>query len=71
MDAPLTHDTGLIGFHLTPLAKGWNHYIMPTGLFMRNPSLWLRKVSDYKITFTPSDFDGVELDENDLGLLFS
>ncbi len=51
---PLTHDMGLIGFHLTPLYKGWNHFIMPTELFMRNPSLWLRKIADYKITFTSS-----------------
>lgn len=51
---PLTHDMGLIGFHLTPLAKGWSHYIMPTELFMRNPSLWLNKISQYKITFTSS-----------------
>lgn len=51
---PLTHDMGLIGFHLTPLAAKWNHYIMPTELFMRNPSLWLRKISEYKITFTSS-----------------
>jgi len=51
---PLTHDMGLIGFHLTPMAKGWNHYIMPTELFMRNPSLWLNKISEYKITFTSS-----------------
>jgi len=51
---PLTHDMGLIGFHLTPMAKGWNHYIMPTDLFMRNPTLWLNKISDYSITFTSS-----------------
>ena len=51
---PLTHDMGLIGFHLTPLVANWDHYIMPTELFMRNPSLWLRKISDYKITFSSS-----------------
>jgi acyl-CoA synthetase (AMP-forming)/AMP-acid ligase II/acyl carrier protein len=51
---PLTHDMGLIGFHLTPLAASWGHYIMPTELFMRNPSLWLRKISEYKITFSSS-----------------
>jgi surfactin family lipopeptide synthetase A len=51
---PLTHDMGLIGFHLTPLVAKWDHYIMPTELFMRNPSLWLRKISDYKITFSSS-----------------
>jgi amino acid adenylation domain-containing protein/non-ribosomal peptide synthase protein (TIGR01720 family) len=51
---PLTHDMGLIGFHLTPLFAGWNHYIMPTDLFVRRPSLWLDKISEYKLTFTAS-----------------
>lgn len=51
---PLTHDMGLIGFHLTPTAAGWNHFIMSTELFIRNPSLWLSKISQHKITFTSS-----------------
>ena len=51
---PLTHDMGLIGFHLTPLFAGWNHYIMPTELFIRNPNLWLGKITEYRITFTSS-----------------
>lgn len=51
---PLTHDMGLIGFHLTPLFKGWTHYIMPTDLFIRNPVLWLKKITEHKITFTSS-----------------
>lgn len=51
---PLTHDMGLIGFHLTPLFAGWNHYIMPTDLFIRFPHLWLQKISQYKLTFTAS-----------------
>lgn len=51
---PLTHDMGLIGFHLTPLLKGWTHWIMPTPLFIRNPILWLRKIDEYEISFTSS-----------------
>jgi amino acid adenylation domain-containing protein/non-ribosomal peptide synthase protein (TIGR01720 family) len=51
---PLTHDMGLIGFHLTPLFKGWTHYIMPTDLFIRNPLLWLKKVTEHRISFTSS-----------------
>lgn len=51
---PLTHDMGLIGFHLTPLYAGWNHFIMPTELFIRNPNLWLNKISEHKISFTAS-----------------
>ncbi len=51
---PLTHDMGLIGFHITPVVAGWQHFIMPTDLFIRRPSLWLQKISQHKITFTAS-----------------
>jgi amino acid adenylation domain-containing protein/non-ribosomal peptide synthase protein (TIGR01720 family) len=51
---PLTHDMGLIGFHLTPLFKGWTHFVMPTDLFIRNPLLWLKKITEHKISFTSS-----------------
>lgn len=51
---PLTHDMGLIGFHLTPIFAGWDHFIMPSSLFVRLPNLWLRKISEHQITFTAS-----------------
>jgi surfactin family lipopeptide synthetase A len=51
---PLTHDMGLIGFHITPLIAGWQQYLMPTELFIRRPSLWLHKIDQHKITFTAS-----------------
>jgi amino acid adenylation domain-containing protein/non-ribosomal peptide synthase protein (TIGR01720 family) len=51
---PLTHDMGLIGFHLTPLLAGWQHYLMPTSLFIRRPLLWLEKISQHRISFTAS-----------------
>jgi len=38
---PLTHDMGLIGFHLTPLVCDTSHSLMPTELFVRRPSSWL------------------------------
>lgn len=38
---PLTHDMGLIGFHLTPLVCNVSHSLMPTDLFVRRPGLWL------------------------------
>lgn len=47
---PLTHDMGLIGFHLNPLYYGMNQYLMPTALFIRRPSLWISKASEYKVT---------------------
>ena len=45
---PLTHDMGLIGFHLNMLVCGIKHYLMPTELFVRRPLLWVRKASEKK-----------------------
>lgn len=43
---PLTHDMGLIGFHINMIACYMHHSIMATDLFSRRPGLWLQKVSD-------------------------
>ena len=51
---PLTHDMGLIGFHLTPLCSFINQFIMPTTLFIRRPSLWLSLASKHRITILSS-----------------
>ena len=45
---PLTHDMGLIGFHLTPLINDVEHHLMPTALFVRRPQLWLAKASAHR-----------------------
>lgn len=47
---PLTHDMGLIGFHLNPLYEGINHYLIPTQSFIRRPALWFDKTSEHKIS---------------------
>jgi acyl-CoA synthetase (AMP-forming)/AMP-acid ligase II/aryl carrier-like protein len=39
---PLTHDMGLIGFHIFLLANRINMHQMPTELFVRRPVLWLQ-----------------------------
>ncbi len=51
---PLTHDMGLIGFHLCPLVAGYHQLIMPTELFLRRPNLWLKKIYEHKVTVTCS-----------------
>lgn len=51
---PLTHDMGMIGFHLVPLVNKSNIYLMPTKLFIRYPALWMIKVSEYKATILSS-----------------
>jgi acyl-CoA synthetase (AMP-forming)/AMP-acid ligase II len=43
---PLTHDMGLIGFHLTWLVMDISHCLMPTALFVRRPALWLSKAHE-------------------------
>ncbi len=47
---PLTHDMGLIGFHLNPLFSGIQQYLIPTNTFIRRPALWLDKASQYGVT---------------------
>ncbi len=47
---PLTHDMGLIGFHLTAVFLGLNQYLMPTELFVRRPLLWMKKASEKRVT---------------------
>lgn len=39
---PLTHDMGLIGFHLAMVLRGASHHIMATEAFIRRPLLWLQ-----------------------------
>lgn len=45
---PLTHDMGLIGFHINMLVCSMNHCIMSTDLFSRRPVLWMQKVSEHR-----------------------
>jgi len=47
---PLSHDMGLIGFHLTLLSTGASHAIMRTELFARRPLLWLELASQRRST---------------------
>lgn len=47
---PLSHDMGLIGFHLVPLYRGIDQVLMDTEVFVRRPARWLQAVCDYKAT---------------------
>jgi len=47
---PLTHDMGLIGFHLTPLVRDVDQSLMPTDLFVRRPVLWLTEAAKARAT---------------------
>lgn len=45
---PLTHDMGLIGFHLNMVLCNMSQCLIPTDLFSRRPLLWLQKASEKK-----------------------
>ncbi|HWG75976.1 MAG TPA: non-ribosomal peptide synthetase [Steroidobacteraceae bacterium] len=45
---PLTHDMGLIGFHLVMFANRVHAHLMPTDLFVRRPLLWLQLASQMR-----------------------
>ena len=45
---PLTHDMGLIGFHLVMFANRVHAHLMPTDLFVRRPLLWLQFASQLR-----------------------
>jgi len=47
---PLTHDMGLIGYHLSVMAAGMNHAVMDTGVFVRRPLLWMSKANELRAT---------------------
>ncbi|VAX00538.1 Polyketide synthase modules and related proteins [hydrothermal vent metagenome] len=47
---PLTHDMGLIGFHLNMIACNMSQCLIPTDLFSRRPLLWMQKTSSKKAT---------------------
>src|SRR5581483_10561453 len=47
---PLTHDMGLIGFHLMMFASQVHTHLMPTELFVRRPLLWLSLATKIRAT---------------------
>ena len=51
---PLTHDMGLIGFHLMVTYAGSQQYLMPTDLFVRRALLWLKFAAAKRATITCS-----------------
>jgi len=51
---PLTHDMGLIGFHLIMLANSIHQHLMATELFIRRPLLWMEFCSRRRVSVTCS-----------------
>lgn len=57
---PLTHDMGLIGFHLAVLAGNIDQFLMPTSLFIRRPTLWMQKAAEHGVTILSSPNFGLK-----------
>src|SRR5690606_14657410 len=51
---PLTHDMGLILFHMQPLLLNAPQYIMPPTVFLTYPELWIESMSEHGITISGS-----------------
>jgi acyl-CoA synthetase (AMP-forming)/AMP-acid ligase II len=49
---PLFHDMGLIGSVFQPLSVGFPCYLMSPVTFLQRPKLWLKTISDKKVTTT-------------------
>jgi len=51
---PLYHDMGLIGTVLTALERPGAITLIPPEVFVARPAVWLRALSDYRATVSPS-----------------
>ena len=53
---PLSHDMGLLGTHLLPMASSCNQYLAEPKLFIRYPLFWIQKAAKVKATvlFSPN-----------------
>lgn len=49
---PLTHDMGLIGFHLTPLFAKCNQTIFLPEVFIRYPMSYMKYLSEQRVSYT-------------------
>ncbi|MBU0970405.1 MAG: AMP-binding protein [Proteobacteria bacterium] len=50
----LTHDLGLIGWHLNPLVAHVAQYLMLPKTFVGNPAIWIDKISEHRVSATCS-----------------
>ena len=58
---PLTHDMGLVFFHILPLLSNAPQVLMPPSLFLTYPELWLESLSQHEITISGSPNFGYKL----------
>lgn len=51
---PLTHDLGIIGGHIMPMYAEISQNLISTNSYLKNPSIWLQKMAQYKATISAS-----------------
>lgn len=51
---PLSHDMGLVVFHLIPLLNNASQYLLPPYLFLTYPEIWLKAMSKFETTISGS-----------------
>lgn len=51
---PLTHDLGIIGGHLVPVYAGIGQNLIATNCFLKDPTVWLQRMSKYNATLSTS-----------------
>ena len=49
---PLSHDMGLVGFHLAPIVLGCDQLIAPPRTWLRSPAAWLDTLDQFGATVT-------------------
>jgi amino acid adenylation domain-containing protein len=49
---PLTHDFGMICFHILPVVFGFDHCLIPTKAFTRNPLVWMQRCASFRASVT-------------------
>jgi amino acid adenylation domain-containing protein len=57
---PMSHNMGVTGGHMLPCLFKTTHYIMDTALFLKNPSIWMQKISQHKVTMASSPNFGLK-----------
>lgn len=68
---PLHHDMGLVGATLFPMYTGFSAILMRPNDFIKNPALWLRTLSEFRVTFTGApnfalDYAAMAVSDGDL-----
>ncbi|TWF42526.1 acyl-CoA synthetase (AMP-forming)/AMP-acid ligase II [Chitinophaga polysaccharea] len=51
---PLTHDMGMLFFHMLPLYLHASHYLIPPILFLTYPALWVESMARHRVTVSGS-----------------